>query len=267
MCRYFRGGRTNLLKLSKLSRLEHAACERALSAWQETPLNSRGEIRPLQGSACLRLLFAWQKRQRRIPKISDLPKDDIRPLQRLLQASSSLQIPELNPFRENGVMPLERHTRDFLMRMLDPAAPHGLSRLVLKALLQEARRTGSLQTRTCIDAINALVPRSEIIVKREETMRQARPDVVITGPTFIIAIEIKRATGIETMVGKIPQSARLHSGTLKYAADRGIAPERIMIIFLTPDGRKAAHPSLIPISTRRLFPKLDRVLDGNPRCH
>jgi Holliday junction resolvase len=96
------------------------------------------------------------------------------------------------------------------------------------------------------------------IAKTEQTMGKARPDVVVSGRGFLLAIEIKRSIGTETTVQGKPQTVRLVEGLLEHAKKRGIANAGALAILLAPNNLQPADKRVVAVSMKKLFKRVEQ---------
>jgi hypothetical protein len=225
-------------KLQPARNLHRRSVERVLAAWRESPPKLAADI---------------ERDKAIVQKLA---------VHRLVKASRSLKRPEFDPFSYCGVIPLERYTRDFFAAMFDARAPHGIAASVFEAFLEEIESIN----KTAVDPIRAaLVLENGVppIVETEVALKEAIPDVLISGSHFLIAIEIKRRLGVETRVAGIPQSTGLRRSARIKAKEMGISPDCALVVFLTPEGKAPADSALIPVRAPSLFKRIERRISSD----
>src|SRR5262249_45139097 len=136
---------------------------------------------------------------------------------------------------------------------LELNAPHEIRRPALRLLLECAGKS------TLFNRFDY----SSYEVKKEVSMGRARSDVAVIGNNFLVAIEIKRALGVETKVACELQCGRLNRGAKQYGAQHGIEAENILSIFLTPQKVHASDRAVACVSTHRLLKRLERVIPSS----
>jgi hypothetical protein len=166
----------------------------------------------------------------------------------LINGLKTVNWDRFDPFRQCGLVPLEHHTRDFLAALLehDPST--------LSILLKECAEVGKSGGR--FKKFNV----SSYEVSKEVKMGKARPDVVVHGESFLVAIEIKRSVGFETEVRGEKQCVRLNRGAKQFAKEKGIDSENVLAIFLTPQGISASDREVVPLSALKLFKRIERAM-------
>jgi hypothetical protein len=178
---------------------------------------------------------------------------------RLIKSLELLELPVFDPFRECDAIPLEKHTRDFLAEILRPEASHGLSPFAFSALL-DVISDASPKASTLAARIRAAWNKAPFQVAREVSMTNVRPDVVVQGDHFMVAFEIKRRFGIETIVRGQPQTRRLRQSVFRHAAKAGISRDATAVVLMSPIGFPAQDGAVIPISAEHLFEHLSHQL-------
>jgi hypothetical protein len=193
-----------------------------------------------------RILAAWRSRP---PKQVE-PANFVRTIRQidsarlLIKGLKDVDWVSFDPFVRCGVVPLERHTRDFLAGLLEREP------LALRIMLNECATANRLAGHF------KKVRVTSYEVKREVKMGDVRPDVVAIAENFLVAIEIKRRIGFETTVRGKKQCVRLNRAAKKYARKNGIDPKNVLPIFLTPQQTRASDPLVTSISSVRLFTRI-----------
>ena len=87
--------------------------------------------------------------------------------------------------------------------MLDFSEFHGMARNILVLFLKEAAKAKNVHSRKIVELIQDICKKDEgLSVKTEEPIPilRVRPDLVVWGDPFLLAVEIKRRLGVETFV-------------------------------------------------------------------
>jgi hypothetical protein len=240
--------------------------EPKVTVMRSSPMTSRAAA--LQRQAVQRVINAWRSSPPETAEEIERRKTKERTaaVERLIKASKFLEHPQFDPFQRCGVVPpLERYTRDFLKIMLDSDDFHGMARHILALILDEAAQK-NVHSRKAVALIREVCKKDDDIrVEIEFPMLRARPDLVIRSDRFLLAIEIKRRLGVETIVHGKWQSDRLKHSARAYARGEGISPSNVLALFLTPDGGRAHDREVIPVSCQRLFARIDKAITNDRR--
>jgi hypothetical protein len=135
-----------------------------------------------------------------------------------------------------------------------------LGRKLFSLILNEAELVKNGRFKNAVASIRRACKGDYLYCEKEIPMNEARPDIVISGERFLLAIEIKRRYGVETKKRGRMQTYRLKCGAQSYAEEKGINRAAVLALFLTPDGVTPADDEVIPISFIRLYERIDRAI-------
>jgi hypothetical protein len=181
-------------------------------------------------------------------------------VRKLIRSAKRLPAQHYNPFRECKIDPLERHTRDFLAHVLNASFAPALQIRALQLLIDEAAN-GSANAKKKVLDFKRHWAQSGFDVEIEVGMSEARPDIVLRGKNFLVALELKRHIGFETIVDGIPQTKRLLKSAHLFAHQNAIHSSAVLVLFLSPKGMRAQDTSVLSVSTNGFLQKLNGLLE------
>jgi hypothetical protein len=191
-----------------------------------------------------------------------------RQAEQVLAAFTAANLKKFNIFLKVGFTADENNLSDAIAALLDPKGSHGLGLWPLRMLLRTLSTKQSAPSQ-----VNLILPLLEdsdcsihILRERYEGEGKTIPDIEIVSDKFIIFIENKIQGGSETYMYGQYQTDRQWVA-LKGKGNRiGVPLDRLLGIFLTPNGESAKNSNFISLSVPELVTAFDEALKAVPDC-
>lgn len=179
--------------------------------------------------------------------------------ERLIAEYKKKQLHHFDIFRKAGFIADENNFSDAIASILDPRESHQLG---LGPILQLLNLL-SIHNPKQINAIKEMVTDSQsmIVIHRERHEEKTIPDIEIVCSNFIIFIENKIEGGSETITNGDWQTDRQWKALLERCHNLDIPEERILAIFLTPEGKVPKNEHFIPLSVSALILALSDAIN------
>jgi len=193
---------------------------------------ARSSFPPSQRRSFQRFFGSWREFVEAEQKTS---KEQISSISLLIKSYRKCGFHLFDPYQYCAVKPLERFTRDFLSAIFNRVDLQELGQKTFDFLLQEAgsAENGASSVSSIRQLWDGQCPECDL----EVPMTHVRPDIVLSGDRYLVAIEIKRRRGVETASErKELQSVRLVRSAKEYGKTKGISESAVLVLFLTPDG-------------------------------
>lgn len=157
----------------------------------------------------------------------------------------------VNLLRVFGISRREAPHSRFLGWLLNPEETHGLGASFLGSFLLLAQKACRREFEAALEDVD---------VELERSSDRGVPDISIAGRNFMCVVENK----IMAREGQ-DQTRRYADAAMEEAHERGIPAERLLLVFLSPEGREPEDPRFHALSYRPIIELLDSVpTDGVP---
>jgi len=176
----------------------------------------------------------------------------------VLKSFTSKGLTRYDLFRISGFVATEENLSNALASIIDPNRPHKLGILPLQNLLKTIQHRDK---RRISSILETLKKSPKIQVHRELNLRSTIPDIAVMSNQFIIFIENKLRTGIETGYKEGNYQTNRQWEILQKMGERFNIPEIYLLgIYLTPQGKQPANQEFVRISVSEVIDAIRNAL-------